>query len=59
MYCIARGVWIEKSDNQSEVLMKLVSALTYDIDLEDWDIDCINKVAKTYSKVSKGIHLWL
>ena len=37
--------------------MKLVSALTYDIDLEDWDIDHINKVAKTYGKVSRGIAL--
>ena len=58
-YCIPRGVWIEESDNQSEVLMKLVSAPTYDIDLEDWDMDRINKVAKTYGKVFKGIALQL
>ena len=58
-YCIPRGVWIEESDNQSEVLMKLVSAPTYDIDLEDWDMDRINKVAKTYGKVSRGIALRL
>ena len=39
--------------------MKLISALTYDIDLENWDMDCINKVAKTFGKISRGIHLWL
>ena len=37
--------------------MKLVSAPTYDIDLEDWDIDRINKIAKTYGRVFRGIHL--
>ena len=58
-YCVPRGVWIEESDNQSEVLIKLVSAPTYDIDLEDWDINRINKVAKTYGRVSRGIHLRL
>ena len=58
-YCIPRGVWIEESDNQSEVLMKLVSAPTYDIYLEDWDMDRINKVAQTFGKVSRGIHLRL
>ena len=31
----------------------------YDIDLEDWGIDCINKVAKTYNKVFRGIDLQL
>ena len=55
-YCVLRGIWIEESDNQSEVLMKLVSAPTYDIDLEDWDMDCINEVTKTYGRVSRGIH---
>jgi len=44
-YCIPRGVWIEESNNQSEVLMKLVLAPTYDVYLEDWDMDCINLVA--------------
>ena len=39
--------------------MKLVLAPTYDFDLEDWDMDCINKVAKTYVKVSRGIAFWL
>ena len=39
--------------------MKLILALTYDIDLEDWDIDCINKVAKIYDKISRYIVLWL
>ena len=58
-YCIPRGIWIEESNNQSEVLMKLVSAPTYDIYLEDWDIDCINKVAQTYGKISRVVALWL
>ena len=58
-YCIPRGVWIEESDNQSEVLMKLVSAPTYDIYLEDWDMDRINKVAQTYGRVSRVVALRL
>lgn len=37
--------------------MKLVSTLIYDIDLEDLDIDCINKVVIINSKISKDIHL--
>lgn len=39
--------------------MKLISTLTYDIDLEDWNINHINNVVKTYGKVSKSIALWL
>ena len=39
--------------------MKLVSTPTYNIDLEDWDMDRINKVAKSYGKVSRGIIIWL
>lgn len=39
--------------------MKLISILIYDINLKDWDIDNINKVAQTFDKVSKGIYLWL
>ena len=35
--------------------MKLVLALTYDIDLEDWDIKYFNQVAKTFRKVFKYI----
>ena len=31
----------------------------YDINLEDWDLDRINTVAKTYGKVSRGIALRL
>ncbi len=58
-YCIPCGVWIEESDNQSEVLIKLVLAPTYDIYLENWDIDHINKVAKTFGRVSRSIHLRL
>ena len=34
-FCIPRGVWIEESKNQFELLIKLVSAPTCDIDLED------------------------
>lgn len=39
--------------------MKFGLAPIYNINLEDWDIDCINKVAKTYSKISRGITFWL
>ena len=39
--------------------MKLVLAPIYNIDLENWDLDYINKVFKTYSKISRGIALWL
>ncbi len=31
----------------------------YNIYLEDWDIDCINKVAQTFDEVFRGIHLQL
>lgn len=31
----------------------------YNINLEDWNIDCINNIAITYDKVFKGITLWL
>lgn len=39
--------------------MRLVLTPIYNINLENWDIDCINKVIKTYNKVSKDISLWL
>lgn len=29
----------------------------YDIDLKDWNMDYINKVAKTFDKVSRDIYL--
>lgn len=37
--------------------MKLVLALTYNISFKNWDIDCINNVAITDSKISKNIVL--
>ena len=58
-YCILCGVWIEENNNQSELLIKLVLASAYDIYLDDWDIDHINKVAQTFGKVSRGIHFRL
>ena len=39
--------------------MKLVLAPTYDIYLEDWDMDCINKVAQTYGRVFRIVALRL
>ena len=39
--------------------MNLIMILTYNINLKDWNIDYINKVAKTYDKISKNIILWL
>ena len=39
--------------------MKLVLAPRYDIDLEDWDLDRINKVSRTYGKISRDIALRL
>lgn len=39
--------------------MKLISASIYNINLEDMDIDCINKVAKIYCKVFKSLVLQL
>ena len=59
-FCIPRGVWIEDYENngsRSEILMKLVSATNYDIELKDWDMDRIRAVENTYSKVSRGIAL--
>ena len=58
-HCIPCDIWIEQSDNQSEVLMKLVSTLIYDIYLENWVMDCISKIAQTFDKASRDIHLWL
>lgn len=58
-YCILCGVWIEENNNHFEVLIKLILALTYDINLEDWDMNYIDKVAKTFDKVSSGIFLWV
>lgn len=37
--------------------MKLVLALTYNINLEDWNMDYINNVAKTYNKISRNFAL--
>lgn len=56
-FYIPRIVWIEDYNNQYEVLMNLISTPKYDIDLKDWDMDCIKEVGKTYSKVSRSIHL--
>ena len=39
--------------------MKLVLALMYDIYLEDWDMDYINKVFQTYDRVSRIVVFWL
>ena len=39
--------------------MKLVLTPMYDIDLEDWDLDRINRVSRTYGKISRGIALRL
>ena len=57
-YCIPRGIWIDsyKDDSsQSEILIKLVLAPRYNVYLKDWDIDCINHVAKSYNKISRII----
>ena len=59
-HCIPRGVWIDhpgNNDTRSEILMKLVSATKYDIELKDWDMDRIKDVENTYGKVSRGIDL--
>lgn len=39
--------------------MKLVLTPMYDINLKNWYIDYINKVVKTFGKVSRGIYLRL
>lgn len=36
--------------------MKLVLGLIYNINIKDSDMDYINKVTKTYVKVSKSIY---
>lgn len=48
---------IKKSNNQFKSLMKLVLATTYNINLEDKNLNCINKVAKIYASVFRNIHL--
>lgn len=37
--------------------MKFVLTSMYNINFKDWNIDCINNIAKTYSKISKYIAL--
>lgn len=59
MYCIPRSIWIEKSNNQSEILMKLISASTYNIYLKDWDMYYINQIAQVYDEISRIVVLWL
>lgn len=59
MYYISYSISIEESNNSSEILMKLILASIYNINLEDMDIDCINKVAKIYCKVFKSLVLQL
>ncbi len=39
--------------------MKLISNPIYNLNLEDWDMNYIDKVAKTFDKISKGIYLQL
>lgn len=39
--------------------MKLILALTYNIDLENWDVDYINNIVKIYDKVFRSIVLQL
>lgn len=46
-------------NSQFEIVIKLVLTSTYKINLEDWDMNDINKIAKTHSKVSGNITLWL
>lgn len=59
IYYISYNIWMGKSDNQSEILMELIFTSMHDIYLEDWNIDCINKVIQTYGKVIKVVALWL
>lgn len=57
-YYILRNIWIdsyEYDSSQFEILKKLVLAPRYDVGLNDLNIDCINIVAKSYSKVSKVV----
>lgn len=57
MYYISYGIQINKNNDQSEVGMKLILTLTYDIDFEDLNIDYINKVAKTYGRIFRDMYL--
>ena len=56
-YYIPRRVWIEESDDQFDKLMRLYLTQIYDVYLIDWDMDCINLVAQSYSKIFGGIAL--
>lgn len=46
---------MKESNNQFKILIKLISVLTYNINLENQNIDYVNKVAKTYNKLSNNI----
>lgn len=39
--------------------MNLILTLIYGINLKDWNINYINKIAKTYSKIFRDITLLL
>ena len=56
MYYISYSIWIKKSDNWFEILIKLILALIYNINLENEDINCINKVVHTFNKVSRDFY---
>lgn len=46
-HCIFYGIQInhfENNDTWSKILMKLISTIKYDINLKDWDMDCIKDI---------------
>ena len=57
-YCILRDIEIdcyEDDRSLSKILMKLVLAPRYDVNLKDWNMNCINLVAKSYDKISRVV----
>ena len=57
-YYIPCGIWIgsyKDDSSKSEILMKYVLGKKYNIKLNDWDMDCIEKVEIEFSKLSKVI----
>lgn len=59
-YYIFCDIKIEDYNNnisQFKIIIKLVSIPKYNIELKNWNINCINTVENIYDKILKSINL--
>ena len=57
-YCIPCDLWIDSCEDrksQSRIQMKLVSEPRYNINIKNWDMNCINLVVQSYNKVYRVV----